>query len=145
MVIGIALSACGEQPAIYGAHSYNCCAENTGNLIWHAGQSVDVYHWARELAMRIAMRALLGLDPDDRDSGARAAYTRAATVAVGSGLERLSSHAARDTGGRSTRRSIRSSSGPDSRPRYRSRSLGVQRQRSRAGQPRRQGLAAATS
>jgi cytochrome P450 len=41
---------------------------------WQVGQSVDVYHWARELAMRIAMRALLGLDPDDRDSGARAAY-----------------------------------------------------------------------
>jgi cytochrome P450 len=41
---------------------------------WRPGQSVDVYHWARELAMRIAMRALLGLDPDDRDSGARAAY-----------------------------------------------------------------------
>jgi cytochrome P450 len=41
---------------------------------WRVGQSVDVYHWARELAMRIAMRALLGLDPDDRDSGARAAH-----------------------------------------------------------------------
>jgi retinoid hydroxylase len=41
---------------------------------WRPGQRVDVYHWARELAMRIAMRALLGLDPDDRDSGARAAY-----------------------------------------------------------------------
>jgi cytochrome P450 len=41
---------------------------------WQAGQTVDIYHWARELAMRIAMRALLGLDPDDRDSGARAAY-----------------------------------------------------------------------
>ena len=40
---------------------------------WRPGQVVDVYHWARELAMRIAMRALLGLDPDDRDSGARAA------------------------------------------------------------------------
>jgi cytochrome P450 len=34
---------------------------------------IDVYHWARELAMRIAMRALLGLDPDDQDSGVRAA------------------------------------------------------------------------
>ena len=41
---------------------------------WQVAQRVDVYHWARELAMRIAMRALLGLDPDDRDSGARAAY-----------------------------------------------------------------------
>lgn len=41
---------------------------------WQPGQRVDAYHWARELAMRVAMRALLGLDPDDRDSGARAAY-----------------------------------------------------------------------
>lgn len=40
---------------------------------WRVGDVVDVYHWARELAMRIAMRALLGLDPDDGDSGARAA------------------------------------------------------------------------
>jgi cytochrome P450 len=40
---------------------------------WRPGEAVDVYHWTRELAMRIAMRALLGLDPDDRGSGARAA------------------------------------------------------------------------
>ncbi len=40
---------------------------------WSVGEVVDVYHWARVLAMRIAMRALLGLDPDDGDSGARAA------------------------------------------------------------------------
>ena len=32
-----------------------------------------MYAWARELAMRIAMRALLGLDPDDRGTGALAA------------------------------------------------------------------------
>ena len=31
---------------------------------WHPGQTIDVYAWARRLAMRIAMRALLGLDPD---------------------------------------------------------------------------------
>jgi cytochrome P450 len=41
---------------------------------WQVGHRVDVYHWARELAMRIAMRALLGLDPADKDSGARAAH-----------------------------------------------------------------------
>ncbi len=40
---------------------------------WHPGAVVDVYHWARNLAMRVAMRALLGLDPDDGDTGARAA------------------------------------------------------------------------
>jgi len=40
---------------------------------WQPGDVVDVYHWARNLAMRIAMRALLGLDPDDGGTGARAA------------------------------------------------------------------------
>jgi cytochrome P450 len=40
---------------------------------WRVGGVVDVYHWMRELAMRIAMRALLGLDPDDEGKGARAA------------------------------------------------------------------------
>jgi cytochrome P450 len=34
---------------------------------------VDVYAWMRGLAMRIAMRALLGLDPDDGGQGALAA------------------------------------------------------------------------
>jgi cytochrome P450 len=34
---------------------------------------VDVYAWMRGLAMRIAMRALLGLDPDDDGQGAVAA------------------------------------------------------------------------
>jgi len=40
---------------------------------WWEGEILDVYAWTRELAMRIAMRALLGLDPDDGDTGARAA------------------------------------------------------------------------
>jgi cytochrome P450 len=34
---------------------------------------VDVYEWMRRLAMRIAMRALLGLDPDEAGKGAAAA------------------------------------------------------------------------
>src|SRR3712207_6268954 len=38
-----------------------------------AGEIVDVYEWSRNLAMRIAMRALLGLDPDDGGHGAAAA------------------------------------------------------------------------
>lgn len=41
---------------------------------WRPGQVLDVYAWARRLAMRIAMRALLGLDPDDGDTGRRAAH-----------------------------------------------------------------------
>ncbi|MFL5823768.1 MAG: cytochrome P450 [Solirubrobacteraceae bacterium] len=31
---------------------------------WRDGQTVDLYHWTRRLALRIAMRALFGLDPD---------------------------------------------------------------------------------
>jgi cytochrome P450 len=31
---------------------------------WRDGQRLDLYHWTRELALRIAMRALFGLDPD---------------------------------------------------------------------------------
>jgi cytochrome P450 len=37
------------------------------------GEVVDVYEWMRGLAMRIAMRALLGLDPDEAGKGALAA------------------------------------------------------------------------
>lgn len=37
------------------------------------GSVVDVYDWMRNLAMRIAMRALLGLDPDEAGRGAAAA------------------------------------------------------------------------
>jgi cytochrome P450 len=37
------------------------------------GTVVDLYDWMRNLAMRIAMRALLGLDPDEAGKGATAA------------------------------------------------------------------------
>jgi cytochrome P450 len=37
------------------------------------GEAVDIYEWMRALAMRIAMRALLGLDPDGAGRGAAAA------------------------------------------------------------------------
>lgn len=37
------------------------------------GEVVDIYEWMRNLAMRIAMRALLGLDPDGAGQGAAAA------------------------------------------------------------------------
>jgi cytochrome P450 len=40
----------------------------------HPGETVDVYEWMRGLAMRIAMRALLGLDPDEAGKGAAAAH-----------------------------------------------------------------------
>jgi cytochrome P450 len=37
------------------------------------GETIDIYEWMRNLAMRIAMRALLGLDPDEEGRGAAAA------------------------------------------------------------------------
>lgn len=40
---------------------------------WRDGATVDVYRWIRELAMNIAMRALVGLDPRDGGIGANAA------------------------------------------------------------------------
>jgi retinoid hydroxylase len=38
------------------------------------GEIVDIYDWMRNLAMRIAMRALLGLNPEDGGHGAEAAH-----------------------------------------------------------------------
>ena len=40
---------------------------------WREGVVVDVYDWARRLAMRVAMRTLLGLDPGETGKGAEAA------------------------------------------------------------------------
>jgi cytochrome P450 len=34
--------------------------------LWHDGARLDLYRWARELALRVALRALFGLDPDRR-------------------------------------------------------------------------------
>ena len=36
---------------------------------WRPGDPVDLYAWARELALRVAMRALFGFDPDRRPAG----------------------------------------------------------------------------
>jgi cytochrome P450 len=49
-------------------------AETTAALeALRPGRVVDLYEWMRGLAMRIAMRALLGLDPDEAGKGAAAA------------------------------------------------------------------------
>jgi cytochrome P450 len=37
-----------------------------GLAAWEDGSTVDVYRWAREVALRVAMRALFGFDPDAR-------------------------------------------------------------------------------
>jgi cytochrome P450 len=46
---------------------------------WHDGARLDLYHWARELALRVALRALFGFDPDRRPAGldATAEFERA--------------------------------------------------------------------
>jgi cytochrome P450 len=36
---------------------------------WRAGDRLDLYAWARDLALRVAMRALFGFDPDRRRDG----------------------------------------------------------------------------
>lgn len=66
------------MPAFHREHitaSVEVMFEETGSALcrWRPGQRVDVYEWTRNLAMRIAMRALLGLDPDDRGRGEAAA------------------------------------------------------------------------
>jgi cytochrome P450 len=40
---------------------------------WHDGLELDLYAWARELALRVAMRALFGFDPDLRSGDVRPA------------------------------------------------------------------------
>jgi cytochrome P450 len=40
---------------------------------WKAGDVIDLYAWFRGIALRMAMRSLLGLHPDEADSGAAAA------------------------------------------------------------------------
>src|SRR4051795_2285216 len=37
---------------------------DAGLAAWHDGARLDLYAWTRRLALRIAMRALFGLDPD---------------------------------------------------------------------------------
>jgi cytochrome P450 len=56
--------------------SVQTMVEEAGRALdgWQVGETVDVYDWARNLAMRIAMRALFGLDPDDGNTGASAAH-----------------------------------------------------------------------
>jgi cytochrome P450 len=58
---------------------------------WSPGATVDVYEWMRVLAMRIAMRGLFGLDPDDHDSGAAMArrFERALSFYGTNGPSRL--------------------------------------------------------
>ncbi len=57
------------------AASYTTIVEETEQALadWRAGEALDIYHWARRLTLRVAMRALFGLDPDEQGKGAQAA------------------------------------------------------------------------
>jgi cytochrome P450 len=47
---------------------------------WHLGDQLDLYRWTRRLALRIAMRAVFGLDPDGAEArrlDAAALFTQA--------------------------------------------------------------------
>jgi cytochrome P450 len=48
------------------AASLQTMAEETTEALesWEVGQEIDLYMWTRRLALRIAMRALFGIDPD---------------------------------------------------------------------------------
>jgi cytochrome P450 len=48
---------------------------------WRDGARIDVYHWTRRLALRIAMRGLFGFDPDA--AGARADVARCFEIGLG--------------------------------------------------------------
>jgi cytochrome P450 len=57
------------------AHSQELMLTETDLALeqWHDGHELDLYHWTRELALRIAMRALFGIDPDNARHHADAA------------------------------------------------------------------------
>jgi cytochrome P450 len=57
------------------AAAHDTMVEETQRALdgWLDGAVLDVYHWARRLTLRVAMRALFGLDPDERGKGAQAA------------------------------------------------------------------------
>jgi cytochrome P450 len=48
---------------------------------WSDGDRIDIYHWTRRLALRIAMRALFGFDPGD--ANARIDVARAFEIGLG--------------------------------------------------------------
>ncbi len=57
------------------AASHDTMVEETLKALegWESGDVLDVYHWARRLTLRVAMRALFGLDPDEQGKGTQAA------------------------------------------------------------------------
>lgn len=57
------------------AASHDTMVEETQKALdgWRDDSILDVYHWARRLTLRVAMRALFGLDPDEKGRGAQAA------------------------------------------------------------------------
>lgn len=66
------------MPAFHGeriAAAFGAIEAEAGRAIsgWRDGEVIDIFEWSRATSIRIAMRALIGLDPDDRGAGAKAA------------------------------------------------------------------------
>ena len=53
------------------AAAFGAMAEEIDRAVapWRPGDRVELYGWARDLALRVAMRALFGFDPDRRAAG----------------------------------------------------------------------------
>jgi cytochrome P450 len=63
-----------HRDRIAAAHSTMAAETDAALASWRPGEQVDVYEWTRDLALRIAMRALFGLDPDHAAAKVRAAH-----------------------------------------------------------------------
>ncbi len=53
-----------HRERITAAHAVMEAETDAALAAWRPGTQVDLYAWTREVALRIAMRALFGLDPD---------------------------------------------------------------------------------
>jgi cytochrome P450 len=58
------------------AHTVDTMVEETDAALasWTPGDRIDLYDWTRTLALRIALRALFGFDPDNMPSGTNLAH-----------------------------------------------------------------------
>ncbi|MDX6656588.1 MAG: hypothetical protein QOH62_1381, partial [Solirubrobacteraceae bacterium] len=63
-----------HRERIAAAHTTMHAETRRALASWEDGAELDLYHWTRELALRIAMRALFGFDPESRAAGIDAAH-----------------------------------------------------------------------
>lgn len=70
-----------HRERILAAHAIMEAETEAALDAWRPGTRVDVYQWTREVALRIAMRALFGLDPDRTRDEVDAAHEFEAALA----------------------------------------------------------------